>query len=105
MLHGQGIRDQPRALLRQIPHVQIREATEAGVCCGSAGIYNLVQPEEAAELGRIKVADLSGTAADLAVSANIGCTLQIRQHMPGADRPIPVRHPVELLAESFAGPE
>ena len=105
MLHGQGIRDQPRALLRRIPHVQIREATEAGVCCGSAGIYNLVQPEEAAELGRIKVADLSGTAADLAVSANIGCTLQIRQHMPAAPRPIPVRHPVELLAESYAGSE
>ena len=105
MLHGQGIRDQPRALLRRIPHVQIREATEAGVCCGSAGIYNLVQPEEAAELGRLKVADLSGTAADLAVSANIGCTLQLRQHMPAAARPIPVRHPVELLAESFAGPD
>jgi glycolate oxidase iron-sulfur subunit len=105
MLHGQGIRDQPRALLRRIPHVEIREATEAGVCCGSAGIYNLVQPEEAAELGRIKVDDLGGTGADLAVSANIGCTLQIRQHMPESDRPIPVRHPVELLAESFAGPE
>jgi glycolate oxidase iron-sulfur subunit len=102
MLHGQGIRDQPRALLRRIPHVEIREATEAGVCCGSAGIYNLVQPEEAAELGRLKVADLSGTGADLAVSANIGCTLQIRQHMPEALRPIPVRHPVQLLAESLA---
>jgi len=101
MLHGQGIREQPRALLRRIPHVQIREASEAGVCCGSAGIYNLVQPEEAAALGRLKAADLSGTGADLAVSANIGCTLQIRQHMEEEPRPLPVRHPVQLLADSL----
>jgi glycolate oxidase iron-sulfur subunit len=103
MLHGQGISEQPRSLLRRIPHVEIREATEAGVCCGSAGIYNLVQPEEAAELGRIKAADLSGTGAELAVSANVGCTLQIRRHMEGAERPIPVLHPVQLLARSLTG--
>ena len=102
MLHGQGIHDQPRQLLRHIPHVEIREAVEAGVCCGSAGIYNLVQPEEAAELGRIKANDLSGTGADLAVSANIGCSLQIRQHMERCDRPIPVLHPVQLLQRSWA---
>jgi glycolate oxidase iron-sulfur subunit len=102
MLHGQGIREQPRDLLRRIPHVEIREATEAGVCCGSAGIYNLVQPAEAAELGRIKAADLSGTGADLAVSANIGCTLQIRRHLQDLSEPIPVRHPVQLLAQSLA---
>jgi glycolate oxidase iron-sulfur subunit len=100
MLHGQGIREQPRRLLRHIPHVELREAVEAGVCCGSAGIYNLVQPDEAAELGRIKAADLSGTGADLAVSANIGCTLQIRQHMEGAARPIEVLHPLQLLKRS-----
>jgi glycolate oxidase iron-sulfur subunit len=104
MLHGQGIREQPRALLRRIPHVQIREAIEAGVCCGSAGIYNLVQPEEAAALGRLKAADLSGTGADVAVSANIGCTLQIRQHMEEEPRPLPVRHPVQLLADSLEDP-
>ncbi len=100
MIHGQGLRDQPRRLLRQIPHVRILEAVEAGVCCGSAGIYNLVQPDEAAELGRIKAADLSNTGADLAVSANIGCTLQIRQHLEGTSRPIPVLHPVQLLERS-----
>jgi glycolate oxidase iron-sulfur subunit len=101
MLHGQGLREQPRSLLRHIPHVRLLEATEAGVCCGSAGIYNLVQPEEAAELGRIKAADLAGTGAELAVSANIGCTLQIRRHMEDAARPIRVMHPVELLAASL----
>ena len=103
MIHGQGLREQPRALLRQIPHVRLREAVEAGVCCGSAGIYNLVQPLEAAELGRIKAADLSATGADLAVSANIGCSLQIRQHMESQPRPISVRHPVQLLEQSFRG--
>jgi glycolate oxidase iron-sulfur subunit len=103
-LHGQGLAAQPRRLLGRIPHVRIREATEAGVCCGSAGIYNLVQPEEAAELGRIKAADLSGTGAQLAVSANIGCTLQIRQAMGAQPRPLPVVHPIELLDRSYAGP-
>jgi glycolate oxidase iron-sulfur subunit len=103
MLHGQGLRQQPRSLLAAIPHVRLVEATEAGVCCGSAGIYNLVQPEEAAELGRIKAADLAGTGADLAVSANIGCTLQIRRHMEATPRPIPVLHPVQLLLRSLEG--
>ncbi|WP_216901838.1 (Fe-S)-binding protein [Synechococcus sp. CCY 9618] len=104
-LHGQGLQAQPRRLLGRIPHVRIREATEAGVCCGSAGIYNLIQPEEAAELGRIKAADLSGTGAELAVSANIGCTLQIRQAMGGQHRPLPVVHPLELLVRSYTPPD
>jgi glycolate oxidase iron-sulfur subunit len=101
MLHGQGIREQPRALLRQIPHLVLREAVEAGVCCGSAGIYNLVQPQEAAELGQLKAADLAGTGAELAASANIGCTLQIRRHMAEQEDPIPVLHPIELLQHSW----
>jgi glycolate oxidase iron-sulfur subunit len=101
MLHGQGIREQPRQLLRRIPHLRLKEAVEAGVCCGSAGIYNLVQPLEAAELGQIKAADLAGTGAELAVSANIGCTLQIRQHMADLQRPLPVLHPLELLQRSW----
>ena len=103
MLHGQGLSRQPRELLRLIPHVRLVEAVEAGVCCGSAGIYNLVQPEEAAALGRIKADDLSGSGADLAVSANIGCTLQIRRHMEESPRPIPVLHPVQVLLRSLEG--
>jgi len=103
MLHGQGLREPPRSLLRQIPHVRLREATEAGVCCGSAGIYNLVQPEEAAELGRIKAADLAGTGAAIAVSANIGCSLQIRRHLEESGSRLPVLHPVQLLARSASG--
>jgi glycolate oxidase iron-sulfur subunit len=104
MIHGQGISAQPRALLRQIPHVVLREATEAGVCCGSAGIYNLVQPEEANALGRIKADDLAATGAPIAVSANIGCSLQIRRHLEEADDPaqraMTVAHPIQLLDRS-----
>ena len=100
MLHGQGLEQQPRSLLRRIPHLQIREAVEAGVCCGSAGIYNLVQPKEAAELGRLKVADLGSTGAALVASANIGCSLQIRRHMEDRPEPLPVLHPIQLLDQS-----
>ena len=104
MLHGQGISAEPRALLRQIPHLQLREATEAGVCCGSAGIYNLVQPEEAAALGRLKADDLAGSGAAIAVSANIGCSLQIRRHLgessDARQRAMVVAHPLELLDRS-----
>ena len=97
MIHGQNIQAQPRALLRAIPGIQLREAIEAGVCCGSAGIYNLVQPDEAAELGRIKADDLSSTGAGVVASANIGCTLQLRRHL--GDR-AEVLHPMQLLAAS-----
>ena len=97
MIHGQGIQQQPRTLLAAIPDLELREAMEAGVCCGSAGIYNLVQPEEAAELGTIKANDLSNTGAALVASANIGCTLQLRRHLQGRQ---PVHHPMELLAAS-----
>jgi glycolate oxidase iron-sulfur subunit len=100
MLHGQGLGEPPRSLLRRIPHVRLLEASEAGVCCGSAGIYNLVQPVEAEALGRLKAEDLSATGADLAVSANIGCTLQLRRHFGESSRPLPVAHPMELLARS-----
>ncbi|WP_415408718.1 (Fe-S)-binding protein [Synechococcus sp. A10-1-5-9] len=98
MIHGQGISSEPRALLRMIPELQLREATEAGVCCGSAGIYNLVQPQEAAELGQLKVEDLSRTGASVIASANIGCTLQLRRHLQ-QDGP-KVLHPMELLARA-----
>ena len=97
MIHGQGIKAQPRQLLEAIPHLTLKEALDAGVCCGSAGIYNLVQPEAAAELGRMKVTDLEQTGASLAASSNIGCTLQLRRHASQ----IEVLHPMQLLSRSF----
>lgn len=95
MIHGQGISSQPRQLLQTIPQLVLYEASEANLCCGSAGIYNLAQPEEADQLGRIKVAELRRTNAELIASANIGCTLQIRRHLNGG---LSVVHPMEMLA-------
>ena len=97
MLHGQGISAAPRQLLQAIPHVRLREPLEQGVCCGSAGIYNLVQPAEAELLGARKADDLRGTGAQIAVSANIGCSLQLRRHLAE----LPVQHPMQLLAQSY----
>ncbi len=97
MIHGQKISQQPRKLLKAIPNLLIREVEEVGVCCGSAGIYNLVQPNEANELGKIKVKDLQKTGARIISSANIGCTLQIRRHLNNS---LKVVHPMQLLAKS-----
>ncbi|BEV35530.1 (Fe-S)-binding protein [Synechococcus sp. M16CYN] len=97
MIHGQNIQQQLRTLLNAIPNLELREPMEAGICCGSAGIYNLVQPQEAAELGMIKAIDLSSTGASIIASANIGCTLQLRRHLQGGQA---VYHPMELLAVS-----
>ena len=97
MIHGQQISKEPRELLSQIPDLSLQEIKEAGVCCGSAGIYNLVEPEIASELGKVKVKDLQDTNPQIIASANIGCTLQIRQHLT---TDLKVMHPMQLLAKS-----
>ncbi len=97
MIHGQKISEEPRQLLKKIPNIVLREVKEMGLCCGSAGIYNLIQPEIAKELGTIKVNDLSSTGASIVASANIGCTLQIRRHRKSD---LKVLHPMQLLAKS-----
>ncbi|MFZ9266702.1 MAG: (Fe-S)-binding protein [Vulcanococcus sp.] len=102
MLHGQGIKEPPRSLLNSIPHLELREASEAGLCCGSAGIYNITQPDEAAALGVLKATDLAKTGACRIASANIGCSLQIRRHLSDLGHPIQVAHPMELLDQSLA---
>ena len=96
MIHGQGIAAHGNCCGPSLGCNCVKPPKP--VCCGSAGIYNLVQPEEAAALGQLKAADLSGTGAQLIASANIGCSLQIRQHL-GPDGP-PVLHPMQLLALS-----
>ncbi len=103
MLHGQKISLQPRQLLRQIPGVSLREPLDAALCCGSAGVYNILQPEVSAELGRQKVKNLLNTKADLIVSANIGCYVQISQHLKLQGQSIPVLHPMQLLDASIQG--
>ncbi len=99
--HAQGVRAQPRAVLRGIPGVELTEPAEPELCCGSAGIYNLIAPGPAAELGARKAANLRATRPDLVVTANPGCLLQIRRHL-GSD-PLPLLHPVQLLDASIRG--
>ncbi|MGH8993850.1 MAG: (Fe-S)-binding protein [Acidimicrobiia bacterium] len=98
LAHAQGVRAQPRALLAAIPGVEVAEPAGWEVCCGSAGLYNLLQPEAAADLGRRKAANLVATGAALVVAGNPGCALQITAHSG-----LPVRHPVELLDASIHG--
>lgn len=103
LLHGQRISLQPRQLLRQIPGLELREPMDAALCCGSAGVYNMLQPEVAAELGEQKVENLLNTGAEAIASANPGCALQIQQHLKAQDHPIPVLHPMMLLDCSIQG--
>ncbi|MDQ3944199.1 MAG: heterodisulfide reductase-related iron-sulfur binding cluster [Actinomycetota bacterium] len=98
LAHAQGVRAQPRALLAAIPGLEVAEPAGWEVCCGSAGLYNLLQPEAAEELGRRKAANLAATGARAVVAGNPGCTLQITAHLG-----LPVYHPVELLDASIQG--
>lgn len=103
LLHGQKISIQPRQLLAKIPQVQLQEPLDAGLCCGSAGIYNMLQPEVAQELGRQKVTNLLNTGATVIASANPGCSLQISQHLQDRQSSVPIYHPMELLDRSIQG--
>jgi glycolate oxidase iron-sulfur subunit len=102
--HAQRITLQPRGLLRAIPGLTLAELADGGTCCGSAGIYNLVQPEAAAELGARKASSVRQTGADLLVSANPGCALQITKAL-AADgaQPVPMAHVAEVLDASIRG--
>lgn len=103
MLHGQKISIQPRQLLKQIPGVRLREPIDAALCCGSAGVYNILQPAIAEELGKQKVENLTNTGAEVIASANIGCYVQISKHLQLQDKTIPVLHPMQLLDYSIRG--
>ena len=103
LAHAQGVRAQPRQLLAAIPGIELVTPAEGEICCGSAGIYNLVQPEAAAELGARKATHIAAVAPDLVATANPGCMLQ----MAAAGRRLgldwPIVHPVELVDASIRG--
>jgi len=101
--HAQRITAEPRALLRSIPGIELVEPAEQELCCGSAGIYNLVQPDAARELGDRKAANVLATEPDVYVSANPGCLLQVSAALRRAGQPLPALHPVELLDASIRG--
>jgi glycolate oxidase iron-sulfur subunit len=102
LAHAQKVREQPRELLRSIPELELVDAPEWEICCGSAGVYNLFKPEPAAELGERKARNLLDTGAEAVAAGNPGCALQITTHTARLGRALPVYHPVELLARSIA---
>ncbi len=103
LLHGQKISVQPRQLLQQIPGITLREPLDAALCCGSAGVYNMLQPEVAAELGQMKATALVNTGATLIASSNPGCSLQIKQSLEKQGKAVLLKHPIQLLDLSIRG--
>ena len=112
LAHGQGVRQEPRAVLTAIPGTTIVPIPESDICCGSAGVFNLLQPDMAGTLGRRKAEQIGSTAADLVVTSNPGCILQLQAALtpaafPQSSRPsvgsVPVRHIVEVVDASIRG--
>ena len=106
LAHAQGIRAQPRQLLTGIPELRLREIADPEVCCGSAGVWNLLNPSPARQLGERKANDVLATGAQLLVTANPGCLMQISAALRGvAGRPAPVSlaHTAQVLDASLRG--
>jgi glycolate oxidase iron-sulfur subunit len=103
LAHAQGIRIEPRELLDSIPGLERAEPAEQAICCGSAGIYNLTQPEAARELGHRKAGHILATEADAYASANPGCLVQVSAALRRAGRALPAFHPIELVDASIRG--
>jgi len=100
LAHGQGVRSQPRELLRAVPGLELVELTDGELCCGSAGTYNLTEPEMSERLGSRKADAVLASGADMVAAGNPGCILQIRAALRLRGRELPVVHPVELLARA-----
>jgi len=101
--HAQGLREPPRAMLRTIPGLQIVELPESALCCGSAGVYNLLQPETGHQLGERKVQNIISTHAQIVATGNPGCQLQLSALLNEKGQPLRVMHYMELLDQSIAG--
>jgi glycolate oxidase iron-sulfur subunit len=110
LAHAQGVTAEPRRLLQAIPNLSLAAVTEADLCCGSAGTYNLDQPEIAAALGGRKAENLRATGAQIVLTGNIGCLVQLRKHLStnGTDvnyarRILPVWHLIQFLDKAYNG--
>lgn len=101
LANAQGVREEPRKLLRAIPGVKLCELPDAHLCCGSAGTYNLDQPETAASLGAQKAKAVVATRAEVVASGNIGCLTQLKAHLAKQNSPIKVRHTMQVLRDAY----
>ena len=90
-------------MLRTIPGLQLVELPESALCCGSAGVYNLLQPEAGHQLGERKVQNIISTHAQVVATGNPGCQLQISSVLNEKGQPLPVMHYMELLDQSISG--
>jgi glycolate oxidase iron-sulfur subunit len=104
LAHGQRVREAPRALLRAIPGLRLVDLPDSDLCCGSAGVYNLMEPEIARQLLEQKLDRIAATGAEVVVTGNPGCILQIRQGLAARGAATRVHHPVELLARAMGDP-
>jgi len=100
LAHGQRVRSAPRALLRRIPGLRLVELADSDLCCGSAGVYNILEPDMADRLLALKLARIAETGAGVVAAANAGCLLQIAKGARAAGRALDVVHPVTLLARA-----
>ena len=103
LAHAQGIRAQPRQLLRAIPELDLREIADPEICCGSAGIWNLLNPQPARELGERKARDVLATGARLLVTANPGCLMQVASALRRTGGTIGLAHTAQVLDASIRG--
>ncbi|GGJ79328.1 glycolate oxidase subunit GlcF [Deinococcus aquiradiocola] len=103
LAHAQGVRAEPRALIRSIPGVTLLEVPQGDLCCGSAGTYNLEQPDLAGQLGDMKAKNVIATGADYVVSGNVGCHTQLQSHLARLGSDIRVLHTVEMLDLAYRG--
>ena len=101
--NGQSVRSEPRRLLRRIPGVELVELCDAHLCCGSAGTYNIDQPEVAFSLGEKKAKAVMSTGARMVASGNIGCLTQLKMHLVKLNSGIKVRHTIQILRDAMAG--
>ena len=103
LANAQGVRAEPRAILKSIPGVEVRELANAHLCCGSAGTYNLDQPAIANSLGAQKAQAVVASGAMVVASGNIGCLTQLRTHLAKSGSPIRVRHTMQVLRDAYEG--
>jgi glycolate oxidase iron-sulfur subunit len=103
LAHAQGVRAQPRRLLAGVPGLELKEIAEPELCCGSAGIYNILNPEPARELGDRKAANIVATGAQVLVTANPGCLMQVTSAIERSGHPMGMAHTVEVLDASIRG--